>query len=132
MTLTALVRSDLIKKVISDGVLNNRYLQGDLPIWLELANRTKFYYIDKSLGVYRKAANSASNQLNRFRQIEFQESSKQIRIEFAERYDVPSKIMQKVQKLYFNVIMKKAYLTENKILACETLGKYKEKDTKYN
>lgn len=111
-TQTVLVRRELVENVFKKYEFSNS-LQGDLVLWLEISNHTKFFYMNESTAVYRIAAGSASKQKDKIKQIEFQESSKKNRLEFAKRYNVPNYVINKVYKMYYSVLIDKAYFLKD-------------------
>jgi glycosyltransferase involved in cell wall biosynthesis len=124
-TLTVLVRKELIEKAISTKIFKKNYSRSDLPMWLEIANLSKFHYIPESTAVYRLRKGSITRQTSQYKQIESEEDSKKIRMEFAKRYNVPSEIFEQVEKMYNNVLLIKAYHTNNKELAEKSYKKLK-------
>ena len=82
-TLTVLARTDLLSNAIRKLTVTD-YLMLDLPIWLEMAQLTKFHYFKESVGVYRKVQGSASNDRTTYRA--FVESGLRIRLDYAKKY----------------------------------------------
>ncbi len=117
-TSSVVVRKDLLLKSIETDIYKNpKNLQGDLPAWLEMAQHCKFKYLKDSTAVYRLNLNSASKPAEKLAQIEFQESSKRIRLEFAEKYNVPESIMTKVKVMYNSILLRKAFYLNDPDLA---------------
>ena len=117
-TCSVMVRTSLYMKSIDTDIFNNpKNLQGDLPAWLEMAKHCKFKYLKDSTTVYRSNLNSASKPASRLAQIEFQESSKRIRLEFAKKYNVSETLMQKVKIMYFSILLRKAFYLNDYNLA---------------
>ena len=126
-TCTVMVRKSLVMKSIATDIFNNPdNLQGDLPMWLEIANKFKLQYISDSTAVYRKNLNSASNPASKLAQIAFQESSKRIRMEFAQKYGIPDYIMRHVSEMNYSLLLTKAFYTQNYELAKESYSYLKE------
>jgi len=124
-TPTVMVRKKLVKNAISTEIFNKKYDRGDLQLWLEIANHTNFHYIDESTAVYRIRRGSITRSSSIIKQIESQEESKKIRMEFAKKYNVPSEIFEQVEKMYNTVLLTKAYHTNNKELAEKSYKKLK-------
>ena len=93
---------------------------------VEIANHTKFHYIDESTAVYRIRRGSITRPSSIIKQIESQEESKKIRMEFAKKYNVPPEIFEQVEKMYNTVLLAKAYHTNNKELVEESYKKLKK------
>jgi hypothetical protein len=118
ITATVLCRSDLINNAASTNIFKNQCnLHGDLPLWLEILNHTRVKYLSESTAVHRVVKNSASHQSSIFKKLKYQESSKRIRLDFAKKYKVPKEIFSKVEILYYNVMLEKAYYHHDKELA---------------
>lgn len=97
-TLTVMARKDLICESYESIDLTN-HLMGDLPSWLEISQKTKFHFIQDSVGVYRKVSGSASNTKETYHQ--FIDSGLRIRLEFAKKYNAPDNIIKDLENSYF-------------------------------
>ncbi|MEG1865343.1 MAG: glycosyltransferase [Bacteroides sp.] len=62
-TLTVLFRKSLYDK-IPHYYKSQNFLMGDLPLWIEMANETKFKYLESVTAAYRRLDNSASHSTN--------------------------------------------------------------------
>ncbi len=109
-TLTVLARSELLSKAMRNLTVTD-YLMLDLPIWLEMAQLTKFYYFKESVGVYRKVQGSASNDRTTYRA--FIESGLRIRLDYATKYSTTIAIKNKLQKDYSKSLLLKAFHSKN-------------------
>jgi glycosyltransferase involved in cell wall biosynthesis len=116
-TLTVVFRRRLMDQQYIRACKDNKHIRLDLPLWLELANRTRFYYVDDSTAVYRKRRGSLTHQVDRIRQLKSQIDSKTIRVHLAEKYEVPKDIRSIVNNEYYRVLLRMAYHTGNKELA---------------
>lgn len=123
-TCTVLAKSSILLNLPDLDLINNsNNLQGDLPRWLSLSNQSKVKYLDEPTAVYRHNRGSASKSIYRLGKIKFQESSKRLRKEFAERYNVNNKVYERVCAMYHRVILEKAFLKKDIELYEETFKK---------
>lgn len=118
-TLTVVVCKSAVENALKRNIYKKQRLRGDLPLWLEIANHSGIGYLTDSTGVYRKRKGSLTHQEDRIKQLESQLDSKIIRVEFAERYNVPESIKRKVSNMYNRILLRKAYHTNNITLARE-------------
>ncbi len=109
-TQTVLARSELIFRAINTMDISD-YLMTDLPTWLALTQMAKVYYIDESMGVYRKVRGSMSNDSSTYRA--FITSGLRIRLDFAERYTTPIDIKTKLKKDYLKSLLLQAFYSRN-------------------
>jgi len=127
-TCTVVARKEFFKNTPDDDIiLNPDNIQGDLPRWLSISNITKIKYLPVSTAVYRKSLGSVSEPILRSKQIEYQESSKRIRLEFAQKYQVPPFIMRKVEDLYNDVMVTKGYHLNDKQIVNESFKRIHNK-----
>ena len=123
-TCTVLAKSSILLNLPDLDLINNpNNLQGDLPRWLSLSNQSKVKYLGEPTAVYRHNRGSASMSTSILGKIKFQESSKRLRKEFAERYNVNIKVYERVCAMYHRVILEKAFLNKDIELYEETIKK---------
>ncbi|MBR5698189.1 MAG: hypothetical protein IKX44_06155 [Prevotella sp.] len=87
-TLTVVYRKELYDGF--DDLYDVNWKMGDYPLWLYLSHQASIRFIDKPLAVYRILKNSASHSANYRKQVEFQESAKEIRLFFSKKYHIGS------------------------------------------
>lgn len=120
-TCTVCVKKELMLNSHDNDLISDpRNLLGDLPRWLAISNIEKIKYIDESTAVYRKRLGTVSKPNEYINRIKFQESSKRIRKQFAERYEVPENIMKKVNDMYYHTLITKGYYLKDKKLIIES------------
>jgi len=122
-TLTVLARTEIISNAIHNIDVSG-YLMDDLPTWLEMAQNTKFHYIDNSVGVYRKVQGSASNDKNTYRA--FIESEQRIRLDFTKKYSTPIEIKYKLQRAYSKSLLLNAFYSKDQQLGAQYCNYMKE------
>ena len=117
-TCTVCLRSGLLKNTDIKKVLNeNRWIQGDRVLWLEIAHLTKIGYINESLATYRVLEESQVHskdihyQLNRFKQ------SYAIRFYFVKKYGCSETTKKKIKFQYNQGLLEFSFLMKDKILA---------------
>lgn len=127
-TCTVVARKDLFISTSDDDIiLNPENIQGDLARWLSISNITKIKYLPQSTAVYRKNLGSLSEPILRSKQIEYQESSKRIRLEYAQKYQVPLFVMRKVEDMYNDVMVTKGYHLNDKQIVNESFKRIHNK-----
>jgi glycosyltransferase involved in cell wall biosynthesis len=104
-TLTTVFRNEIWKDYINDVDLENRnWLMGDLPFWMYLSRAHKVHYIDDITAVYRVIEESASNTHEIDKMIRFDESVKEVKLFFLEKYATDytniNKIKREVEAIY--------------------------------
>lgn len=104
-TLTAVYRKDIWKKYSLDINPNSRaWLMGDLPFWIYLSRFYKVHYLNEISAVYRVLEESASNTRDLDKMIRFDESVKEVKLFFLEKYDNEylniKKIKREVEAIY--------------------------------
>lgn len=115
-TLTVLARTKLLSKAINNIDFSG-YMMGDLPLWLEMSQMTKFHYLRDSVGVYRKVEGSMSNTKNTY--IVFQKSAARIKLDFSNKYSTPNDIKNNLQIEYSNMMLLHAFYSGDKQLAAQ-------------
>jgi glycosyltransferase involved in cell wall biosynthesis len=104
-TLTVVFRNEIWKKYIEDIDLYSRdWLMGDLPFWLYLSTDYKVNYQEDITSVYRVVEESASNTRDLDKMIRFDESVKEVKLFFLEKYATDytniNKIKSEVEAIY--------------------------------
>ena len=128
-TLTVMARKDLLIESF-DSIDLSTHLMGDLPTWLEISQKTKFHYIQDSVGVYRKVSGSASNTESTYHQ--FIDSGLRIRLEFAKRYSVSNRIVEILEKSYYKNLFVLAFRSKDKSLSEKCINEMREKKYSIN
>ncbi|MEG1723995.1 MAG: glycosyltransferase [Anaerovoracaceae bacterium] len=98
-TASVLVRRVLID-VAFQKLKQQKFPMGDTPLWATLSQITKFYYFQESMIVYRRVANSASNQCNIEKYLHFKLGGAEMRLSFKNDYPFSKSFQQKIQQDY--------------------------------
>lgn len=122
-TLTVLVRKEFIIRAIN-SFDHTDYMMTDLPMWLEMTQMTKFYYINESMGVYRRVRGSVSNDNYTYRS--FIESGLRIRLDYAQKYSAPNEIKNKLQTDHLKSLLLKAFYSNDHQLRAQYMESMKE------
>lgn len=87
-TATVLVRSSIYYEYMKDQeIQNNQWLMGDYPLWIYCSIKSKVFFMDDVISVYRVLRESASHSLvNRQKLESFYESATQMKLFFNDRY----------------------------------------------
>lgn len=105
-TCTVLVNKDLLLNADKDDVVANQdNLQGDLPRWLYVAKHSKMEYLNESTTTYRVTNGSVSRQTDIIKRLQFRASSKSIRKEFADKDNLPPKIINEINGRYYTALI---------------------------
>ena len=106
-TLTVLYRREAYMKSPKHKLNHPEWKMGDDPLWIELSQFGKFYYIDVVTGKYRLLPNSASHSTDVKKQIAFWESYNEITEFYSKLYGYPYQEPTK-HSLYLS-IMRQCY-----------------------
>lgn len=98
-TLTAMFKTEYINQI----QFEERFKMGDIPLWLQLSQLTKFKYINDVTSVYRAAFNSATRQVQKEKQLLFLVSSIEMRFFYLDMYklSVSKEIIYKYRERLF-------------------------------
>ena len=132
-TATVCARRELVEQALKQDkdIFSSLWLrQGDLPRWLNISCQHKFYYIDEALATYRILPESAAHSKLKWKNIDFQVSSKKNCLYFAEKYNCAPEVLMIVKNNYYSVLLNKAYHTCNKSLARDSFRKIIELNIK--
>ena len=91
------------KELLSQRKPNERsFKMGDLPLWLDSSQLTRFKYLDMPTAVYRISQGSASKSKSKLGAAEFEVSKYDLRVYYCEKYgyDVPLSVMSLYNKSY--------------------------------
>ncbi len=128
-TLTVLARAELLNKALNNSNISE-YMMLDLPMWLEMAQLTKFHYIRESVGVYRKVHGSASNDRSTYRA--FVESGRRIRLDFANKYSASIELKNQLQRAYLKSLLLDAFYSKDQKLGTQYYNNMLKYDLKLN
>lgn len=101
-TLTTLFRRDLYIEYINAGIL--KWKMGDFPLWIFLASKGDVFFMDEVFGVYRRSSGTASNPISTKARISFQKSYLDIRNYYAQQFEYPVEVCQKLKNDYLIVV----------------------------
>jgi glycosyltransferase involved in cell wall biosynthesis len=100
----------LFRKKLLDLIPPNRvnFLLGDIPLWLDLSQLTRFYYFNEVFSVYRHVSNSVTRQINKTKLYRFILSTCEVRLYYCHKYNysINTKLKRKYNKA---LIMYKLY-----------------------
>jgi len=115
LTCTFLCRADLFKKYVDyEKYAARGYLAGDYPMFLDLARRTNFGFIDHSLAVYRVVPDSISHPQDIKKQFSWKEAYYRIKIDYIKEYGASPDIKARANRQYFRTLMESGYATFDK------------------
>ena len=86
-TLSVCFRRDLFAN-IDLSYMNEKFMMGDYPLWIEMSRLCKIHYMPDVTCVYRVLENSASHSTNSLRSYKFNADVWRIRHYFVKKYDV--------------------------------------------
>ncbi len=118
ITQTVCCRIDLFKAHIYEHRVdpNADLFDIDLAIWLSLALKTKFYYIDEVLATYRLQEESMSRSKGTRRLYKFHQTIASIRFYYLRHNTVSKQTRDKVFEIYYNSIFSDGFILGNKRL----------------
>lgn len=108
-TLTALFRAELLQHVS----LPLDFKMGDVPLWLQLTQVTKFKFLNDITSVYRQAYDSATRPQNILNKFLFDISASEMRIFFSKKFDFT--VTEFVLNNYRKRVFEYKVLTSNSI-----------------
>ena len=88
-TLTVLFRKDYYKEYL--GIKDDNWKMGDYPLWLLIAGKTRLYFINQKMAVYRYLEESMSHSPDISKVMMFQDSVRDIQLFFFNYYKIGSK-----------------------------------------
>jgi glycosyltransferase involved in cell wall biosynthesis len=93
-TPTVCVRRDLLVDIIKNNpeCSSERFLMGDLQIWLEISHVSKVKYFPESLATYNFLEESATQSKNPIKLLQFEQSFKELILLYLAKYDCPEEI----------------------------------------
>lgn len=104
-TLTTLFRRDLSRRYTNEiNPSSKNWKMGDYPLWLWMELESKVYYIDEVVATYRRLPESASHTSDDKKRISFLESTRDIRLFFANKYTLGNDIVSDINDLYYRGI----------------------------
>ncbi len=104
-TLTTMFRRDLSRKYINEiNPKSKNWGMGDYPRWLWMELESKIYYIDEVVATYHKLPESLSHSTNHQKRMAFLESSRDIRLFFANKYAMGKDIVNDINDVYYRGI----------------------------
>lgn len=99
ITCTVCARADAFERAQSEPSFvegRNWFVMGDTPIWLELARRMEFGYLDTSTATYRVLPESATNSDDPAKKLRFWMGMLAMRHHYMEHYPVPDEARQAI------------------------------------
>lgn len=102
-TLTVLFRRNLYDTLPKYYHVKN-FKMGDLPLWIEFANKSKIKYIPDSTAMYRVLENSASHSSDIDKEIDFRKSSLKVKLFYIEKFRLFELKKQALMSFYSGII----------------------------
>lgn len=115
-TPTVCVRSDLLFHVLNNSseCTNEKFMMGDLQLWLELSRLAKVKYLTEPLATYNMHVESASRSKNLNKLVRFEESSKDIICLYLEKYFCPDEVRHSALSRVTSSLLKVAIYANNR------------------
>ena len=107
-TLTVLYRKETFDKT-PKYYLEERFVAGDKPLWIELAKEAKIKYLLEVMACYRVLPNSASHSQSFEKSIAFREGLQNIRRFYADKYNIKLTVFNN----YYTNLLKVCYQFSN-------------------
>lgn len=129
-TLTVMVRTIIYNKYYED--INPKlhgWKMGDYPCWLWMEINSKVVFLDSVVAVYRVLEESVSHSKNMSKRLSFIESSREVRLFFARKYNLDKKIIDEIEDSYWSE-KSSLFKRRNKQLYRECLKNIKTKSIK--
>jgi len=99
-----MVRREIVLAALNSGILEQGFLMGDYPLWIEIAAKHKIGFLSDKTAVYRVLPESSSNSSKLTKQLEFSKSVKSIQQYFVEKYDLKNEIIEIEIRYYRNLL----------------------------
>ena len=99
----------------------------DYPRWLEISRHTKIGYLNESLATYRILTNSASHFTNPGKQLDFINSTNDVKNYFIKKYGCPPKLITSINHNFLKRVLILAALSSDYELALKTFKKISKK-----
>lgn len=106
-TPTVVMRRQLMLELLDQDpfLFHSGYFRmGDTPLWVELANRSKFHYLPEATAVYRMHGGSASRQTHVGKQMRFMLSMFDLRMYFDAKYRFSETYSRTIRRKYQQVL----------------------------
>ena len=128
-TCTALFRNIDITILYKE---HKNYMQGDLILFLELAKNGLVKYFDEPMATYRVNQGSLTQSGDTIQKEIFKQSSVNIRLAIAKKYNVEQSIIDNLKIKYNKIVLELAYLKNDAELMRTAVSFLNEKDVKLN
>lgn len=106
-TCTVMFRKELLSQLNLDEI--SKYAHGDLVLWLEMSQKTKFKYFNTPTSVYRVRGESMSNSQSKLKRLDFLIGSKKIKMDYSAKYGTKSQKQKAKYEYYHRVLIKATY-----------------------
>lgn len=107
-TLTSLIRADIYKQYHTEIEPESKgWRMGDYPMWLYVAVHSEILFINEATGVYRELMESASHTENAQRWMQFQQSYRDIKRFFLERYPIDNVSEEDLNMALFRQVLRR-------------------------
>lgn len=108
VTLTTMCRKSLFDAYYREVVPQKDWLMGDFPIWLFISLKSKIYFFNEEMGVYRKLINSATGRTSLENREKFIKSSYSVSRFFIEKFgakfSIDKLLVLEKSSLFFNAV----------------------------
>lgn len=99
-TLTVMVRRSVVKKM-DTSYTSQKFLMGDLPMWIELSRMGEIVYLPSKTAIYRVLPNSAAHSESRIKRTLFDISVRKIRVYFSEKFGYKEYLSKAKKDLWY-------------------------------
>lgn len=124
-TLTTMFRKELYDSYLTEVRPDNKgWLMGDYPIWLWISSQSDIYFINDVTAVYRYLENSASHSHGNIqKQLAFNDSVKNVRLYFIEKFHLDEKLVSLVNDDYYRRNFCNGVINKDRIFCLQNLKK---------
>lgn len=112
-TCTVMLKNDVLSTI--DVLTLCDYPHGDLVLWFEMSQKTKFKYLNTPTAVYRVQGNSSSNSGSKLKRLNFLIGSKKIKMDYSAKYGTESQKRKAEYDYYHRVLIKATYDQDRKL-----------------
>jgi glycosyltransferase involved in cell wall biosynthesis len=109
-SLTVCFRSSLLSKIDIAEITSNKFLMGDYPMWLQIANITKIHYLDEVTSIYRVTSESASHSTSLKNNECFILSSLRVQLFYLKKFGIKNITENELKVAQYSLIMDIAFL----------------------
>jgi len=129
VTATVCVQKEIFLEAFNPELFASKnWLLNDLPLWLEIAAKTKIKYFGESTAAYRLSNDSASRSNDLVKHHKFHLSVFDIRYYYWKKYSKDEAIKKKLDIAYYDMIIGDAYKMKDLRLVRNAMEEMKQKN----